>query len=441
MSRGQLYSVMHFLRRLADEGPEDRQLLEKFARQHDEAAFATLLRRHGPLVLGVCRRMLGQEQDVEDVFQATFLVLARKAAAIRKGEAVASWLYSVATRLARRARADAARRPAPERQVVDVPVEDPPPEIVWRELRPVLDEEINALPSRYRAAFVLCHLQGKTNEQAAGELGCPLGTVLSRLSRARALLRQRLMRRGVTLSAGLFAFLVAENATPAAVPAAWTERTMKAAMLFAAGRGAVAGPVSAHAALLAQGVLHAMFLTRLQTLGAVLLVLGLVATAVYSRQDVPDKGDPDKPAPKSDPEKTQYPKGAKRPPRDKGWDKEQAETDPNKAALQAANKLLEEEIEDEKAKLEALKKKLDRLKANGIKPPAEDPELAKLRRENRKLQQELKHLQEDVHWAEEEVQPYVQALRDGAGSAGRRYYTKEKGNGDYPYNPYYKDKK
>src|SRR4029077_8711874 len=171
------------------------------------------------------RRMLKHEQDAEDVFQATFLVLARRAASIRKREAVGSWLYGVARRLALQARDDAARREARERQVAGVPWRESVPEIVWRDLRPLLDEEVAALPGPYRSAFILCHLQGMTNEQASRELGCPLGTVLSRLARARSILRDRLTQRGVTLSTGVLTAVLAENAVSAAVPAAYVEQT------------------------------------------------------------------------------------------------------------------------------------------------------------------------------------------------------------------------
>src|SRR5262249_38706610 len=153
-------------------------------------------------VLSVCRRILHHEheQDAEDAFQATFLILVRRAGAIRKRESIGSWLYGVAYRVARKAKACAARRTPRQAELQDVPRPEPPPEWLWRDLRPVLDEEVNHLPERYRAAFVLCYLSGQTNEQAAQHLGCPLGTVLSRLSRAREMLRTRLARRGLALT-------------------------------------------------------------------------------------------------------------------------------------------------------------------------------------------------------------------------------------------------
>ena len=181
-------------------GLTDGQLLARFVATRDEPAFAALVRRHGPMVLGVCRRLLPRGPDAEDAFQATFLVLFRRARALDRGGSVANWLYTVAYHVALRARADAARRRQCERAV---PRRDEAPAAdVWSDLRPVLDEELTRLPDKYRAPVVLCYLEGKTNEEAGRLLGCPVGTVKGRLSRARDLLRARLARRGVTLSAG-----------------------------------------------------------------------------------------------------------------------------------------------------------------------------------------------------------------------------------------------
>jgi RNA polymerase sigma factor (sigma-70 family) len=178
----------------------DTELLERFAGAKDETAFVELVRRYGPMVLGVCRKMLRHEQDAEDAFQATFLVLARKAGSIRDAAALPNWLYGVACRLAARAKSTAWRR-----QVREVLLEEsldpaaltgPDPDDVG----PVLYEEIGRLPDRYRAPFVLCYLQGRTNEEAARQLGCAPGTIFSRLARARQRLRSRLERRGVVFS-------------------------------------------------------------------------------------------------------------------------------------------------------------------------------------------------------------------------------------------------
>src|SRR5262249_30053195 len=142
-----------------EEAPTDARLLERFVRQHDGEAFADLVRRHGPMVLGVCRRVLDDAHEAEDVFQATFLVLARKADAIRQGESLGSWLYGVAYRTALRARAEAARRRALAWEADDMPPSDPAAEAAWRELRPLLDAELQRLPEKYRAPVVLCYLE------------------------------------------------------------------------------------------------------------------------------------------------------------------------------------------------------------------------------------------------------------------------------------------
>src|SRR5262249_4964781 len=196
----------------------DHVLLERFGARREEAAFAELVRRHGPLVLGVCRRVLQHEQDAEDAFQAVFCVLARKAGAIRRGTAVGAWLYVVASRIARKAKASQVRRRMRESELPDVPAPDNPPEWVGRDLWPVLDEEVSRLPERYRRPFVLCQLEGKTNQEAAAELRCPPGTVSSRLTRARERLRDRLARRGLALSAGALAAAVSPQAGAAGPP-------------------------------------------------------------------------------------------------------------------------------------------------------------------------------------------------------------------------------
>src|SRR5215471_16797345 len=183
----------------------DGQLLERFANRRDGEAFAQLVHRHGPLVLGVCRQMLRQEQDAEDAFQATFLVLSRKARSIRRAEALPNWLYGVATRLATRMKAAALRRRKREVALVERPSSEPAPEGELGDLGPILYEEIGHLPDKYRIPFVLCYLEGKTNEETAQQLGCPHGTVFSRLARARERLRNRLKRRGVVVSSAALA--------------------------------------------------------------------------------------------------------------------------------------------------------------------------------------------------------------------------------------------
>lgn len=178
-------------------GVTDGSLLERFIAERDEAAFELLVRRHGPMVFGVCRRVIGLAQDAEDTFQATFLVLARKAASVRPREVVGNWLYGVAYRTARRAKALTARRWAREKQVKVMP--HPATQAradAFRRLEPLLDEELSRLPDKYRLPVVLCDLEGKTRKVVARQLRIPKGTLLSRLTTARRLLAERLARRG-----------------------------------------------------------------------------------------------------------------------------------------------------------------------------------------------------------------------------------------------------
>jgi len=280
MGDAQLASVLRGIRKLVgDRGAAeqtDGQLLERFISGGEEAAFTALVQRHGPLVLGVCRRVLANEADAEDAFQATFLVLARKAGSIWKRESVGSWLHGVAYRVARKARVECARRRAHERQVATMARGDAPSALLWWDLRPVLDEELDRLGEKYRAPLVLCYLEGKTHEEAAQQLGWTNGTVCGRLARARELLRKRLTRRGVTLSTGLLAAVVSQNAAPA-VPAPLAASAVKAALLVLGGKAAVA-VVSAHAAGLAEGATRALVIGKLRTAAALLLALGLVGS-------------------------------------------------------------------------------------------------------------------------------------------------------------------
>jgi len=268
----------------------DGQLLERFVEEADENAFALLVQRYGRLVLNVCRRVLRDHHAADDAFQATFLVLARRATSIRRRESLVSWLYGVALRTALKARARTERQRRQERQVVPVVPFDPCAEADWRDLGPVLDEEVQRLPPRYREAFVLCHLHGQTNEEAARALGWPTGTVKGRLAEARELLRKRLSRRGVMLGAGGLALVLSEKGTAALVPAALGDAAVKAAMAFAAAAltgGAISTPVAA----LAEGVLHDMFTTKFKTIVLVLLALLLVGTGagVFSYRAWADK--------------------------------------------------------------------------------------------------------------------------------------------------------
>jgi RNA polymerase sigma factor (sigma-70 family) len=272
MRGGQPHSVLRFLRALAgrEEDTPDAPLLARFAAGREEAAFAALVQRYGALVWGVCTRVLHHEQDAEDAFQATFLVLARRAGDLRRPGLLANWLYGVAHRTALKARAAAVRRRARERQVRSVSEPSPADEVMRADLRRVLDGELSRLPARYRGPVVLCYLEGLTQEEAAKRLGCPRKTVTTRLARACRLLQRRLAGRGVALSAGALA--VALPDLRAAPPGGLLGPTIKAATAFAAG-SAAAGGTTPQAARLAEGVLRAMRTTKWTV--AVALVVGL----------------------------------------------------------------------------------------------------------------------------------------------------------------------
>ncbi|HYV38794.1 MAG TPA: RNA polymerase sigma factor, partial [Gemmataceae bacterium] len=195
----------------------DRELLRDFIENHTEAAFAAILDRHGPMVLGLCRRQLGDAHLAEDVLQATFLVLARKARSIRRRESLASWLYGVATRLSRQARLAEAARSKRERQAASEHGQSSAGDPVWDDLLRVLDEELQRLPERYRQPLLLCYLEGRTQDEAAKHLGWSLITLRRRLEKGRDLLRTRMTTRGATLGAGLFAGFLAPSIVSAAL--------------------------------------------------------------------------------------------------------------------------------------------------------------------------------------------------------------------------------
>jgi RNA polymerase sigma factor (sigma-70 family) len=271
--------LLSHLRRLVEAqglGPlSDRELLQRFADYHDEAAFAALLRRHGPMVLRVCQRVLHNPHDAEDVFQATFLVLARKATAAGWHESVAGWLHEVVHRLARKLKTGTARRLARERQYVERLPGDVLADVTGRELVAVLDEELARLPEKYRTPLVLCLLEGLTRDEAARRLGCSVRTVKRRLEQGRGLLSARLSRRGIALTVALSGALV----TPAgasALPVGLVQATASAAVAIMAGPAASAGLVSASVASLTQGVLKAMFWTKCKLVAMACLTVAAV---------------------------------------------------------------------------------------------------------------------------------------------------------------------
>jgi RNA polymerase sigma-70 factor (ECF subfamily) len=233
-------------RSASPDGPGDDELLDRFLGGHGHAsaeAFRALVLRHGPMVMGVCRHVLRLEQDSEDAFQATFLALARKGDTIRNQRVLAGWLHEVAYRIAIRSRANTSRRRDQERQGASMsPVSTTPDhenQVAWSELRPVLHEEVNQLPEKYRLPIIMSYLEGKSNEEVAGVLGWPVGTVKGRLSRARDLLRSRLNRRGLALSAAFICMALSQDCVLAeAVPASLIDRTLEGAMRARCGLGA-----------------------------------------------------------------------------------------------------------------------------------------------------------------------------------------------------------
>lgn len=268
------------------QGETDGHLLGCLVDGRDEAAFAALVHRHGPLVWGVCRRLLNYH-DAEDAFQATFLILFRKAASIRRRELLANWLYGVAHQTALQARRAAARRSAREKQVsvmADQAAAEPDPR---HELNLLLDQELSCLPARYRTVIVLCDLEGKTRKEVAGLLGVPEGTVAGWLARGRTMLAKRLRRQGLTISGVALASVLAQKTASAGVPGSVVSGTMQTVALAAAGKAAASGTLSVPAAALAEGVLKTMLLTKLKIASAFLAAIVTMASAaglVYKMQ-------------------------------------------------------------------------------------------------------------------------------------------------------------
>jgi RNA polymerase sigma factor (sigma-70 family) len=247
----------------------DADLVGAVAARRDPAAFELIVRRHGPLVLGVCRRILRDPADADDAFQATFLVFLRKAGGLRHPDRLPGWLHQVAHRTARKLRALRVARGRREIELFDLPAGEVPAEVVWRELRPIFDAELDRLPDRLRLPAVLCLLEGQSKAEAARSLGWPEGTVAGRLQRARERLRARLVARGLTLSAGAFAAALLEGAGSAGVPDRVIASTIQS----------ITTPATAVAArALADGVTQAMFLSKVKALAAAVLVVGVVGT-------------------------------------------------------------------------------------------------------------------------------------------------------------------
>jgi RNA polymerase sigma factor (sigma-70 family) len=279
MASGPSAAVANQLRTLFQGGTvaglTDGQLLDRFVRHRDESAFAALVERHGPMVLRACRRRLGDAHDAEDAFQATFLVLARRAPSIRRSEAVAGWLLGVAGRVSAKARAADRRRMRAEWEAGvarDRSVADEPPE-PWTELY----QEVDGLPEKFRLPVILCYLEGLTYEQAAAHLGCPVRTVHSRLARAKERLRGRLARRGLAPSAAIVGSACSFASARTVVPVSLSEATAAAALRFLSGEGMAAG--GAPAAALAEEVLHAMFIGQVNAAVRLVALLALIGVS------------------------------------------------------------------------------------------------------------------------------------------------------------------
>jgi len=272
-------------------GQSDGQLLARFATRGEDAAelaFSALVERHGPMVLRVCRGILRDEHDAQDAFQATFLVLARKAGSLWARDSLGPWLYGVAFRTASCARSAEIVRREHERRAAGLTTRVVVAEENWDDLGWVLHEEISRLPERYRRPILLCYFEGLTHDQAASQLNWPVGTVRSRLARARERLRTRLTRRGVAPDP---AYLHVVSFRLGSLPAYLIDPMVKAAMQLAVRKAVGAGLVSASAAALSEGVLRTMFVSELKATAATLLAVGVIASGVglYGRR-APDLG-------------------------------------------------------------------------------------------------------------------------------------------------------
>ena len=256
----------------------DGHLLDLFIRHKDESAFAELVHRHGRMVLGVCQRVLDNPHDAEDCFQAAFLVLVRKATMIHPREMVGNWLYGVAYRTALEAKKMAARRRNRERKKFDMPRPDADTDR-WRELQPLLDQELTRLPEKYRFVLIACDIEGRTRKDVAQSMALPEGTVASRLARARTMLAKRLTRRNLAISTALLATLLSDKASAAFVPATLTASTASTAAQLAAGKS-IPGLANANVLALMSAVVKSMLLVKLRIASAVLVVLAVLGLGV-----------------------------------------------------------------------------------------------------------------------------------------------------------------
>ncbi len=274
-------------------GADDGRLLACFVEHGDESAFEALVARFGPMVLGVCGRMLSDPHDIEDAFQATFLILAKKAGGLGNGDLVGNWLYGVAYRVATRTRVNARRRHARESALEDVVAPTTGWDRDWHDVKGVLDEELNRLPEKYRAPLCLCYLQDHSYEEAARRLKCPVGTIRSRLAKARELMRGRLARRGVALPSAAIAAVLGPGLAEAAPSPALVQQTVAVALGMLTTRGAPAG-----VAALAREVLSTMLFKKFAWTAGALLVVGTATSGALVALQFHPFGDPEDKSPK-----------------------------------------------------------------------------------------------------------------------------------------------
>jgi RNA polymerase sigma factor (sigma-70 family) len=271
-------------------GLSDGYLLDRFVERREAAAFEVLVHRHGPMVWAVCRRVLRDSHDAEDAFQVTFLVLARRAASVMPREKLGNWLYGVAYQTARKARAKRSKRQGRESQVPDMPEPKAVSDASRDDLLEYLDRELSRLPEKYRSPVVMCDLEGMSHRQAASQLGWPVGTVSSRLLKARAMLARRLSRPGLLPSGGFLAVLIAQDVASASMPTQLVYSTARAASLFAAGQAVTVGLVSAEVIVITREVMRIMTMIKFTVIVAavagltVITGLGTGATNLIGEQ-------------------------------------------------------------------------------------------------------------------------------------------------------------
>jgi len=296
MTKGGLPAILRHLRRTVpleggDPSASDADLLGRFIHSRDGIAFEALVRRHASMVWNVCRRVLHDEADADDAFQAVFLTLVRKAHTISRRASVACWLHKVASRIAVEARRQAARRATREVPLMEHPLSRPAEDAAWRDLRLVLDEEVCRLPEKYRAPVVLCYLQGHSNVEAARQLGCPSGTVVTRLAWARQRLRKRLTQRGLSASTALLTAVLVQRTEAAVVPQRLIDVTLQTSIRLASGGTAAAGAQAATALQLSRAATGTISAAQIKFAVVLAASLATAGGAAALRGHVPS-GDP-----------------------------------------------------------------------------------------------------------------------------------------------------